>query len=200
MGTDVRLIEGVPIPANFGIQSGGSPNTPIVVNSLTGIAYVLVKGVVTVLPGTGVPYTGATGPVNLGANLLTDTAGINFGQTTLSYYKEGTWTPTDGSGAGLSLTINSANYTRIGRLVCAISYLSYPVTASALAANVAGLPFTNNGGYVSGPAVSNSAAGVPTVSNSGGTSFNVDTINAAAGATNANLSSAYLISNFTYFT
>ena len=56
MGVDVRVISGIPVAANFGPQSGNSPNTPIVINSLTGEAYFLNNGVVT-------PVAGGTGTV-----------------------------------------------------------------------------------------------------------------------------------------
>jgi len=66
------------------------------------------------------------------------------GANTLDDYEEGTFTPTDGSGAGLSITFNNAKYTKIGRLVyISISTIEYPVTASTAAARIDGLPFTN---------------------------------------------------------
>ena len=67
---------------------------------------------------------------------------INFGQTTLNYYGEGTWTPSDASGAGISLTISSATYTRTGRWTNYCTLLTYAATASGLSAVIGGLPFT----------------------------------------------------------
>jgi hypothetical protein len=61
---------------------------------------------------------------------------------TLDDYEEGTWTPTDGSGAGLSFTSVTATYTKVGRLVTITCQLTYPVTASASNARISGLPFT----------------------------------------------------------
>jgi hypothetical protein len=77
--------------------------------------------------------------------------GIDFAATPgtgtselLADYEEGAWTPTDGSGAGLSFTGTSGNcfYTKVGNLVTCVFALVYPSTASALAAKIAGLPFT----------------------------------------------------------
>jgi hypothetical protein len=78
---------------------------------------------------------------------------VNFGQDALNYYDEGTWTPTDASGAALSLTVVAANYTRIGRYVVAMCNIAYPATADASSAVIGGLPFTagnagSTGGYV----------------------------------------------------
>lgn len=88
-------------------------------------------------------------------NLIPATAakGINFtantplaGKTSqlLNWYEEGTWTPTDVSGAGLSLS-GSGDYVRIGSMVKAAFSVTYPVTASA-AQNYISLPFNSNGG------------------------------------------------------
>jgi hypothetical protein len=78
----------------------------------------------------------------LGASLATS---IKFGSgTVLSSYEEGTWTPTDVSGAGLSLS-GSGEYTKIGNMVKAGFSITYPVTASALQ-NFVSLPINSNGG------------------------------------------------------
>jgi hypothetical protein len=82
-------------------------------------------------------------------NLVIGTSGkgIDFSATAgtgtselLADYEEGTWTPTDGSGAGLSITGNGA-YTKIGRMVYWQAIVVYPVTANASVASIAGLPF-----------------------------------------------------------
>lgn len=41
MGTDVRIVSGVPVAANFALQGSSPPCSPIIINSLTGIAYYL---------------------------------------------------------------------------------------------------------------------------------------------------------------
>jgi hypothetical protein len=77
--------------------------------------------------------------------------GIDFSATPstgtselLADYEEGTWTPTDVSGAGLSLS-GSGEYTKIGNMVKAGFSITYPVTGSALQ-NFVSLPVNSNGG------------------------------------------------------
>jgi hypothetical protein len=97
-------------------------------------------------------------------NLVIGTAakGIDFsananapGMTSelLNWYEQGTWTPSDGSGAGLSLTVANATYTRIGRLVTANFAITYPATASASTSRLGGLPFTSSSAGFSFPMV-----------------------------------------------
>lgn len=72
---------------------------------------------------------------------------------TLDDYEEGTWTPTDGSGAGLSLTTTNARYVKVGKLVTVMAgTITYPATASGSQAVIGGLPFTSasGGSWVSG--------------------------------------------------
>lgn len=89
------------------------------------------------------PYT-ALGPVSLTAGQLQFPASQNASSdpNTLDDYEEGTWTPTDQSGATLTFSNVSATYTKIGRLVFAQCYLTYPVTANTSQAVIGGLPFT----------------------------------------------------------
>lgn len=51
------------------------------------------------------------------------------------------WTPTDGSGTGLSFTNVSASYSVNGNVVTINGHLTYPSTSDAAAAFLAGLPF-----------------------------------------------------------
>jgi hypothetical protein len=67
----------------------------------------------------------------------------------LDDYEEGTFTMTDASGAGLSLTTSFASYTKIGRQVTVRFAVSFPSTANASSLQVGGLPFVT-GGYSSG--------------------------------------------------
>jgi len=62
---------------------------------------------------------------------------------TLDDYEEGTWTPTDGSGAALSLTLGVCQYVKIAQLVIATADVTYPSTVNGAQATIAGLPFTN---------------------------------------------------------
>ncbi len=54
---------------------------------------------------------------------------------------QGTWTPSDQSGDGLSFSGVSATYEKIGRQVTCRATLSYPVTAGTNSARIGGLPF-----------------------------------------------------------
>jgi len=82
--------------------------------------------------GTGIAFP-ATQSASSDANTLDD-------------YEEGTWTPTDASGAGLSLTVNTtSNYVKIGSMVYACCSITFPVTANAAQVSIGGLPFTSGG-------------------------------------------------------
>ena len=75
--------------------------------------------------------------VNFSAYATSGTPSSN----SLDDYEEGTYTPTDASGAGLSLTHNfTATYTKIGRMVYVQFDTSYPSTSSSAAAAMS-LPF-----------------------------------------------------------
>ena len=85
------------------------------------------------LAGTNVTLTAAWA---LGA----DSAKIN-GKLVATTIDEGTWTPTDASGASLSLTVARAIYRKIGSLVFLQAEIVYPVTANGSQAVLGGLPF-----------------------------------------------------------
>ena len=86
---------------------------------------------------------GATGAVRA----RIDSDGLKFGSDTaaanaLDDYEEGTWNPTDASGAGLTFNnIDRNRYTKIGRFVMAHVRLDYPTTSDGSTATIA-LPFT----------------------------------------------------------
>lgn len=90
------------------------------------------------------PVTIGTTTVGLGNTVtsLSNLAGINFGGGTFANYENTAWTPTDASGAGLSFTGVSANYTRIGNIVWCYASLTYPSNADSTNAKVGGLPVT----------------------------------------------------------
>lgn len=115
------------------------------------------------IPGTARSYHAGrlmvgTATENTSGAKLQTSDGITFPATavassdanTLDDYEEGTWTPTDGSGAGLSLAGSSAVYTKIGREVHISAAIVYPVTASGAQALINGLPFTVPGSYATG--------------------------------------------------
>ncbi len=61
---------------------------------------------------------------------------------TLDDYEEGTWTPTDASGAALSFTSVEGTYVKIGQMVHVEAILTYPSTADGSTAILGSLPFT----------------------------------------------------------
>ena len=72
--------------------------------------------------------------------------------TTINSFEEGTWVPTllsSQGGFSGTVTINSANYTKIGSTVWVDAYLVVDVTAVGSGdATIGGLPFTVAGGFV----------------------------------------------------
>jgi hypothetical protein len=99
--------------------------------------------------GTTVALQGATSQSGTGITFpATQSASSNA--NTLDDYEEGTWTPVDGSGAGISFTNATGKYTKIGRMVIAQASVDYPSTASGSSAIISGLPFsttTDAGGF-----------------------------------------------------
>lgn len=102
---------------------------------------------------TGV-FSGALTP-----QALLDISGVAAGQlkfpaaqnastnvNTLDDYEEGTFTPTDASGAALVFAAASGWYVKIGKLVVAIMQVTYPVTADGSNASIGSLPFTSGTG------------------------------------------------------
>lgn len=81
------------------------------------------------------------GTAGKGIDFSADPSAPGMTSELLDDYEEGTWTPTDASGASLSFTTSYAKYTKIGNLVTATCYVTYPTTASTAAAKIGGLPF-----------------------------------------------------------
>ena len=107
---------------------------------------VLTTDVTGVLPtangGTSVNI--ATAALPLGSGQITFPASQNAsgGANVLDDYEEGTWTPVDASGAGLSFSIAAGIYVKTGRTCQVTMVVGYPATASAAIASIGGLPFT----------------------------------------------------------
>jgi hypothetical protein len=132
--------------------------TTSVINAsqITGVLPVVNGGTgVTTSTGTGSTVLSTTpnftGNVTLtnGNLIVSDGKGIDFSATPgtgtselLDDYEEGTWTPTDDSGAGLTFTLGACTYTKVGRMVTCYAVVTYPATASAASAKIAGFPFT----------------------------------------------------------
>ena len=60
---------------------------------------------------------------------------------TLDDYEEGTWTPIDSSGAGLTFTTPAGNYEKIGRQFRAGCFFVFPATADVTNTLIGNVPF-----------------------------------------------------------
>jgi len=105
-----------------------------------------------IVADAGVDKVGiGTNTFNTNGGVLQVSNGISFPATqsacadanTLDDYEEGTWTPSDGSGAGLTFAQNQGRYTKIGREVTCYMAVAYPSTANGNNAQINGLPFTS---------------------------------------------------------
>jgi hypothetical protein len=67
---------------------------------------------------------------------------------TLDDYEEGTWTPVDASGAGISLSGASGRYTKIGRQVFLNGAFGVSANSNGSTASIGGLPFTYGSNFV----------------------------------------------------
>jgi hypothetical protein len=139
-------------------------------------------------------------------NLVIGTSGkgIDFSATSgtgtselLADYEEGTWTPTDGSGAGLTFSTATGTYTRIGRSVTLQFVVTYPVTASAAATKISGVPFTSLNQCV-GPCINNKINAALLIG-TGGTGINLYDLNGLNNYSNVSFSNGTIIGTITYF-
>jgi len=105
-GLDIRT------GSNYVVLSDGDGNRPITTGNLATVA---LQGA-TIQSGTGISFP-ATQSASSDANTLDD-------------YEEGTWTVTDASGAGLSISTGFAIYTKVGDMVNAICDITYPTTSN----------------------------------------------------------------------
>ena len=117
---------------------------------ITSGATVILKGGSTSATGVGIAFP-ATQSASTDANTLDD-------------YEEGTWTPVDSSGAGLSFTISgTSKYIKVGRTVTLCCNVTYPATASTAGMSIGGFPFTvdsTGSSNMQGVAISNTNRGV----------------------------------------
>jgi hypothetical protein len=143
---------------------------------------------------TGVTLTGTNGITFTAAQ--TASADVN----TLDDYEEGTWTPIDSSGAGLSFTIiGTSTYTKIGRQVICRAGLTYPTTASGSNAVIGGLPFgTGSNGPASGQMFVSATNAAVTIQ--GGYVPSASTLVTLAGPTGGLVSNASMSAAIVYFT
>ena len=131
-----------------------------------------------------------------GFNFTANTPASGMTSQLLNWYEEGTWTPTDLSGAGLTFTVDHAKYTRVGRLVTVGIYLTFPTTSNTSTAKIS-LPFSAPN-YDVGVANSNSASGVAAVITIGSTNAFTIRNSALTTLTNVNLSGAQILITISY--
>lgn len=117
---------------------GGTFNNTAVTNSSIGGTTGTFSGTLT--PQGLVDISGASaGQIKFPA---TQNASANA--NTLDDYEEGTWTVSDSSGAGLTITNNdTAQYTKIGRLVHVQMNVNIQANANGSTTALGGLPFAN---------------------------------------------------------
>ena len=92
------------------------------------------------------PLTQALNLGSTGQIVFPATQNPSANANTLDDYEEGTWTPADISGAGLTFSNTSGTcfYTKTGNIVVASFRLTYPSTSNATSVAIGGLPFTSN--------------------------------------------------------
>ena len=134
------------------------------------------------------------GTAATGYNFTANTPASGMTSQLLNWYEEGTWTPTDQSGAGLSFTVDHATYVRVGKLVTIMARLTYPVTANTNATSIS-IPFTA-ANYDVGVATSDSGNAYSCLV-TGGLTTNIRQNNLQA-CTNAQLSGYVVQFNITY--
>ena len=198
--------------------SFANPASSIKSNSTTGILQITgpAAGSTRVMTVPDANFTSArtdaaqsfTGDQTLATgNLIQGTAakGVNFTANTpaagmtsrlMNWYEEGTWTPADGSGAGLTLIDPTGKYTRIGRLVTVTFTVVYPVTANGNTATISGLPFAASGQYT-GACMTNIESAQTYVGN-GSTSVNLYTLASLDDWKNSAVSGGTIIGTITY--
>jgi hypothetical protein len=91
---------------------------------------------------------GALATINTWALVQTFTSGINLGNTTLTNYTQGTWTPVatfNGSSASVTYSLQSGTYTRIGNRCFCTLHLALTNNGSGSGAfEITGLPFASS--------------------------------------------------------
>jgi len=125
------------------VFSGSGASLTSIPNSALTNSSVTIGSTSVSLGSTVTSFSGLTA-----LNFATGTNGITFNNTnasvnsTLNDYEIGTWTPTDQSGASLTFTSATGNYTKIGNLVWVSGQVNYPTTSSTSNPALGGLPFT----------------------------------------------------------
>lgn len=120
-----------------------------------------------------------------------------------TFYAVGSWIPSDQSGATLTFTGVSVNYTRLGNIIHAYGRLTYPTTADGSVASIGGLPLTSaNANYalVPNPIAQTVTLAFPLVAviQTNSSKFNILNDFTGTGVTNLQLSTATILFNIVY--
>jgi hypothetical protein len=158
-----------------------------------------------VAKGSTLALQGATPQAGTGITFpATQAASTNA--NTLDDYEEGTWTPTDASGAVLTFTSVGGEYTKIGRQIIAYFMVTFPSTASSGQITIGGLPYNSaSSSNVANPGSGGFTYQTASISNvtmaiaAGGAQFNFWTL-AGAAVPNSSASTFTLRGWFQYFT
>lgn len=114
----------------------------------------------------------------------------------LDDYEEGTWTPIDSSGAGLTFSVVTASYVKIGKTCTVHAYINFPATSSAADVLIGGLPFTTVG--YGAFAVNSNVNGAHIIQlQTGATNYRIKN-QTNAGFTNAQFSGSFNVFSGTY--
>jgi hypothetical protein len=185
-GSDVRFASqirgtGTYLPMSF--FNGGSKRLEI---TTAGDVSVTTGNLVIGTSGKGIDFSADPSAAGMTSELLDD-------------YEEGTWTPTDASGAGLTFNVQTANYTKIGRIVTVYLQFVYPSTLNGSNAVIGGLPFNAASGIFS-PAIINTGANLPILLRtvSGTSTAAVLNSSTSVAITNAQLSLQFIICTLSY--
>jgi len=192
----------------FSLYNAGGERVKLYYDTNTGFA---VLGTTVAAPVKFYVNNGEVASFTTSGNLAFPSGnGIDFSATAgtgtselFSDYEEGTWSPVDGSGAGLSFSSVSGYYTKVGRIVTATFALVFPSTADGSAARIGGIPFASaafgNGQNSGSFTVNNSGQSIQPSIVSGDTKIAAIIYTTGISATNANLSGATLSGGIVYY-
>lgn len=148
----------------------------------------------TIYNPTGAPATAAAG---LSSTMRAEFQAI--ADALSAFYVEGTWTPSDLSGAGLVFTVSGAKYTKIGNLITLAASVTWPVTANGSAAVIGGIPYAGASGVFGGMAVGYTTLGSDPLMMVGGGGIAIYKLATGTPMTNAEMSGKAVIFSGSYF-
>jgi hypothetical protein len=121
--------------------AGSNADLSVYMGATEAVRFTNAGSVAIKVAGQGIDFSATGQAAGMTSELLDD-------------YEEGTWTPTDSSGGGLTFTGVIGRYVKVGKVVNVWCKFTYPTNSdSAHYARVGGLPFTSDsalgGGLVS---------------------------------------------------